>query len=282
MPALYSDIGKTAKKILSDDFFSETKVTVKSKSKSGVTYSFGATQPAAADAPISGDIGLKLKLPHSKGTTANLKLLTASVATLELTNDAGLGLPGLKLVANLKAPVASAAGAGAAARVEYVHDVVALKGGVDALKRVLDASAVAGYKGVSVGADVAFDAKKNALAKYEFCAAFSDGGEAESVVALIDKLDKIKASYSHKLSATFSVAASILYSRKDASKLLTMAAKIAVDNTTTVKARIDSTGALAAAYIHDVSPGTTIVLSAATNVAAPQKVMKVGLSLAIE
>lgn len=277
MMKMYADLGKTARKLLNDDYVSDTKVKVVSKSAAGTTFTVDSGSSAKSGA-IAGELAIKGSI---KGQAAvNTKLNTAGKVSSELTLDK-LGVAGLKLVlTGVTGPGISPA---ASAKVEYTHKHFALTSLFDVLGGpTITSSFATGHAGLCAGVEAQFKATDNSLSKIDAAISFADSKTSEVTVALLDKASIVKTSYSHSVNPNMSVAGEVLYNLKDSSKLLTMGVHYVLDAEAVFKTKINTDGNMASSYIAKVKPATTLTLSSALNVKELDKGQKLGISIAYE
>jgi hypothetical protein len=278
MAKLYSDLGKTAKNLLGDDYVESHKLKVKSSTGSGVSYTVQAVQPGYGES-IDGDFSLQFPVSGQKFTA---KLFTSGKGTAELKLDT-LGVKGLN--AALLAGIGKDVGTGT---VEFKHGPAAITAIYDLFNKCLTTTAALaiapqGYAGFFVlGVDGTASTPEFTADKVNFCASFFDGAESECAVHVTDKGSKGMLSYSHHVRPGFSVASQIAYdTAKGGAAKLTMGGACRLDGVTTVKAKIDSAGILSTSYIQEIRARTTLIMSTKFNVTSLDAT-KVGISLALD
>mmetsp|Transcript_5140 Transcript_5140/g.8993 ORF Transcript_5140/g.8993 Transcript_5140/m.8993 type:complete len:278 (-) Transcript_5140:234-1067(-) len=274
---LYGDLGKTAKKLLGDDFVSDYKVKIASKSQSATSYTIESTQSAKTNA-LGGELAIKGKL---FGQTVNSKFNASGKVSEELTLE-NLGVDGLKLVLT-GASNTEITSNSASAKIEFVNKHVATSTLIDVLSGpVITESIASGHKGFAAGAELQFNAANTELTKYDFAASYADSANSEMSFMLLSKASIVKASYSHIIGSALSVAGEVMYNLKDQSKLLTTGVKYALDSSTTVKTKLNTDGAFATAMVQKLSPQLTFTICSTLNVKELDKGQKLGLSIAYE
>mmetsp|Transcript_44970 Transcript_44970/g.110387 ORF Transcript_44970/g.110387 Transcript_44970/m.110387 type:complete len:275 (+) Transcript_44970:2378-3202(+) len=268
---LYGDLGKTAKKLFTDDFVADTKVSIKTKTANGVAFTIDNVKAAKDDSLVS-TVSLKYKVYGNALTT---KLLSSGKVSTEATIDQ-LGVDGLKAVLN--GAIAESTQA-ASAKLEYIHPHLAATTLVDVFKGPSVHSTVAlGLGPNTVGAEVNYDTGKAGITSYALAVSRADA-ESEMTAHLTDKLRKIKAAYCHSVSSTMTVGASISYDRDSEATAMAMGVKSVLDKTTTVKAKLDTKGSLALAYVSTIRPETTMVLSTVVDLQKFEASPTLGFSL---
>lgn len=297
---LFSKLGENSKKILNDDFVFQPKLTVKSTTQNGVTYSVNGVQTPNGN--IEADFGTKFKLePANLGSiisggaatnTISLKLFTTGAVSAETVLDDVANVSGLK--ATLSGTVRDASNF-VALTSEYVGHILAISAGVNVFgttaatssgdtsspsTALFNGSLVLGAEGIYVGGELEYNASNAAISKYNAAISYCDKGESELLLALTDKAQCIRACYAHAISKRLSVAAEISYRRATDARLLTVGFKYGIDELSSVKAKVDSAGELCMAYIQEIRPRTTLVLASRLNVNQLDKGgHRVGLSL---
>ncbi|KAF6004218.1 hypothetical protein CCYA_CCYA04G1241 [Cyanidiococcus yangmingshanensis] len=298
---IFSKLGEDAKKILNDDYVFQPKLSVKSTTQNGVTYSVNGVQ--TENGGIDADFGTKFKLEPanvgsilSGGATTNtisLKLFTSGVVSAETVLEDVANVSGLK--ATLSGTVRDSVNL-ASLSTEYVGHLLALTGGVNVLgsssatsvadssapssTAVLNGSLVLGAEGLSLGGEIEYNVSTSVISKYGGAISYCDKGESEILLALTDRAQCLRACYSHAISKKMNVAAEISYRRAMDAKLLTIGFKYALDELSSVKAKVDSAGGLCVAYIQEIRPKTTLVIASKLNVNQLDKGShRIGLSL---
>ncbi|PXF48510.1 Voltage-dependent anion-selective channel [Gracilariopsis chorda] len=293
MVKLYKDLGKTAKKLLNDDFIcGEKKIQLKTKTDSGMTYTttgklLSKVETIAPkddkDTPkeqlietLCGDLSCKYKL---SGATMTTKLFTSGMLTqeveLENTGVKGLKLNVLGLLGEKQSLLATA---------EYIHPHVSFVAKADALaKAAVTSSMTVGMHGITAGVQGTLDIESKNVNKVDAILNYSSGKEHEATVMLMDKGKKAKFAYSHVRNSDFSVAAEFEYNRDKDSKELAMGTKYEVDRDTTLKTKITSGGSFSVSYIQDIRANTTLTICSNFNVIGDKKPShRFGLALVIE
>jgi voltage-dependent anion channel protein 2 len=277
MAKLYSDLGKTAKKLLGDDYIESNKLKVKSSTASGVSYTVQAEQKGYGE-NIDGDFSLEFPAAGQKATA---KLFTSGKGTAEIKLNS-LGVKGLN--ATLLAGIGKEVGT---ATIEFKHGPAGLTAVYDTINKCANATAAIavapqGYAGYCVVAvDGTVSTPSLTADKLDLCLSFFDGAESECALHVTDKGARSMLSYSHHVRSGFSVASQIAYDKPKESAKLTMGGACRLDGVTTIKAKIDSTGLLSTSYIQEIRDKTTLIMSTKFNVTSLDAA-KVGISLALD
>ncbi|KAA8498864.1 Mitochondrial outer membrane protein porin 2 [Porphyridium purpureum] len=277
MMKMYADLGKTARKLLNDDYVSDAKVKVVSKSSAGTSFTIDSVNNAKSGA-LAGELAIKGTIPGQ--VVVNSKLNTTGKVSSEMTLDK-LGVTGLKLV--LTGATGPGISPAASAKVEYTHKHFAMTSLFDVLGGpTVTASFATGHAGLFAGMEAQFKAADNTLSKIDGAISFADSKTSEVTVALLNKASMIKTSYSHSVNSTVSVAGEVVYNLKDSSKLLTMGAHYVLNPDAVLKTKINTDGNMSTSYITMLQPATTLTLSSVLNVKELDKGQKLGISLAYE
>uniref|UniRef100_A0A7S1XDW5 Uncharacterized protein n=1 Tax=Compsopogon caeruleus TaxID=31354 RepID=A0A7S1XDW5_9RHOD len=276
MVKFYSDQGKTAKKLLSDDFVADHKVSVKTKTASGVTFEVSEVQ-SCKTGDLAGEVSVKyLVFGHALTT----KFGTGGVASTEATVEKPGKIDGLKVILNGSMSESSKA---ATAKAEYVKDRVAFTLFSDLMTKKFTSSVTVGHEGITLGGEASYDVASKEVKDYSGAISYTDGKEAEVSFSLLDKLQTAKVTYSHAVRPDLSFGAEFILKRGDSSKVLTIGTQYAVDKLTTLKGKINSSGLLSLAYIQRFPSNMTMKLSSTTNVnSLESSAPRIGVHLAYE
>lgn len=275
---LYSDIGKVAKKLLTDDYVFTKKVKVASKTDDGFSYTITGAQ-GAKDESIDAEANAKLKV---QGVAITGKLHTTSKEpTVEAKYET-------KDAQGRKYLVCGTAGRNLGTTyVEYTGGPLGLKIAADLLKSQMAASAALAltnndYSGFAVvGAEAEYDLVDKQVSKLNYAISFFDGKESECTLHVLDQAKKGMISYSHHVRPGLSVGAQMIYDRASQATSLALGTAYRLDGVTTVKAKLDSQGSLALSYIQDIRSNTKLIMSTKFNTSTFDSA-KVGFSLTVE
>lgn len=274
----YGDIGKTAKKLLTDDYIFTNKLKVASKTGDGTSYTITGVHNVESDA-IDADIATKAKI---KGVAVTSKLFTNSKkATIEAKYE-------LKDDKAGKTTISGLVGQGiGSSTVEFEGGLVGIKAAADFITRDISSSVAVTLSPESnpgfavIGGDVTYSLDKKDATRADFALSYFDGKESECSLHVLDKATKGMVSYSHHVRAGFSVGAQMKYDRDTKATVLAMGNAYRLDGATTVKTKIDSEGTLALSYIQDIRSNTTLIMSSKFDVKKFESA-KVGISLCVE
>ncbi|KAK4538073.1 hypothetical protein CDCA_CDCA15G4098 [Cyanidium caldarium] len=287
---LFSKLGDTARAVLTDDYAFDNKLTVKSTTQSGVTYSVVGVQGAGG--AIGADFGVKFKLSPSvagsilagsaAANTITAKMNTAGRMSVESVLEDVAGVSGLKATLGgsateevhasslltefigahvaLSALAAVSGGSGAGGSDSKANEVSSLFRSTN-----VSGTLVTGAGGFAVGASADYCVNDGALTQYSAAVSYEDNGESEITLSWAGLSKALCASYSHVISKDMSVAAEIQHRRSTGATLLTVGGKFALDDVSTVKGKIDSHGGLCLAYVQEVRPNTTLTIASRVN-----------------
>ncbi|KAJ0982126.1 hypothetical protein J5N97_010381 [Dioscorea zingiberensis] len=271
-PGLYSDIGKKAKDLLTKDYSFDHKLTISTQSASGVALTSGALKKGGL---FSFDIGTVYKY---KTTTIDVKVDTNSNISSTLTfTDL---LPSTKTIATLKFPDYNSG----KVEVQYFHDHATVSSTV-ALKQspIVDFSATVGAHGLAFGAEAGFDTASGNFTKYSAGIGLTKPDYNVSVI-LGDMGDSIRGSYVHYLDEKQKSAVVGEITRKFSTNenAVTVGGAYALDDLTTVKTKLNNSGKLGTALLHELKPKTILTISGEFDTKALDKTPKFGLALALK
>ncbi|KAI0567340.1 Eukaryotic porin [Gracilaria domingensis] len=274
----YSDIGKIAKKLLTDDYIYANKLKLTSKTPDGVSYTITGVQSSKSD-DVAAEISAKCKI---KGATFTAKAFTGGrLPTLEAkyeSCDAQGRKATLTTLAGKQLRVGTA---------EFLGGPVGVKLVADAITQDMYASLAVAltsdkYDGfIIAGAEGEYNVSKRQFGKSNYAVSLFDGKESEVSLHVADNMQTTMLSYSHHVRHGFSAAAQISHSFNADSTRIAMGAAYRLDGATTIKGKLDMDGCVALTYLQDIRPNAKLIMSSKFD---PTKLdnAKVGVSLAIE
>jgi voltage-dependent anion channel protein 2 len=271
-PGLFSDIGKKAKDLLTRDYTYDQKLTVSTVSASGV----GLTSTAVKKGGLySLDVSSVYKY---KNTLVDVKVDTESNISTTLTVfDV---LPSTKLVTSVKLPDYNSG----KVEVQYFHENASFATAVGMKPSpVVELSGTVGAHGLAFGAEAGYDTATGKLTKYSAGIGVTKP-EYHSAFILADKGDTIKVSGVYHLDEKQKASAVAELTRRLSSNenTLTVGGLYTVDPQTTMKARLNNTGTLAALLQHEVKPKSILTISGEFDTKALDRPPKFGLALALK
>lgn len=167
---------------------------------------------------------------------------------------------------------------------EFVHPHVAAVVAVNCIGNPsVHPSMTIGMHGVTAGVSGDLNVESKEVKNVDAMINYARGKEYEATMMFLDKGSKMKFWYSHMMSNDVSVAAEFLYDRSGDAKVLTMGTKYTVDKDTTVKAKLDSAGAMSLSYMQEIRKNTTLTVCSKFDVRNLDKpAQQLGLALVIE
>lgn len=214
------------------------------------------------------------------------KLFTNGSCTSEIALSS-LGLKGLK--GTVTGGLGGKSKYAGKLQLEYAGDgPVALKTSADFYKKLVDTSAsctissskLRGY--FVTGLQGAYDYDKKEVSSINGALSYFDVGGSEITLHVMDKGSKGKISYSHQVRKGFAAVAEMIYVHETEDiPQMTMGMAAKLDDNTTLKGKLNSTGQIAFTCLQTVQPGTTLTLSTSFDV-KKMEAPKMGLSIAID
>ncbi|XP_020101050.1 mitochondrial outer membrane protein porin 5-like [Ananas comosus] len=271
-PGLFSDIGKKAKDLLTKDYTYDQKLTISTVTASGVGLTSAALKKGGL---YSLDIGSQYKY---KNTLVDVKVDTDS--NISATFTISEIFPYTKTIASFKIPDYNSG----KLEVQYFHDhasfasIVALNP-----SPVVELSGTVGAQGIAIGAEAGFDTSSGNFTKYSVGLGLAKPDYNVSVL-LMDKGDILKASYVYHFDELQKTSAVAEITRKFSTNenYLTVGGLYAVDPQTTVKAKLNNSGKLAALLQHEIKPKSFLTISGEFDTKVLDRSPKFGLALALK
>ncbi|KAI4315066.1 hypothetical protein L6164_027913 [Bauhinia variegata] len=271
-PALFSDIGKKAKDLLTKEYSSDQKLTVSTYSGAGVALTSTAVKKGGLS---TGDLAAQYK---HKSSIIDVKLDTESnIATTLTFTDI---LPSTKTIASFKLFDYNSG----KLEVQYFHDHATLTTAISLNQSpVVDISATIGTPSIYFGAEAGYDTTSGSFTKYTAGINVTRSDSSASVI-FGDKGDSIRASYVHHLDQFKKSAAVGEITRKFSTNenTFTVGGSFAVDHLTQVKAKLNNHGKLGALLQHEVIPKSVLTVSGEIDTKALDKHPKFGLAIALK
>ncbi|CAN6318718.1 unnamed protein product [Urochloa humidicola] len=270
-PGLFSDIGRKAKDLLTKDYTCDREVTLSTVTASGV----GITSTAMKkEGPCYLDMSSEYK---HKNTLLTVKVDTESniSTTLVLLK----AIPSTKLAISVKLPDCNAR----KLKLQYFHEnatfatVVCMKP-----SPVVEFSGTVGIKGLALGAECRYDGGRKKFRKYRAAIGMTSK-YYDAALIMADKGDTIKVYGMYHFDKKQKASAVVELTRKLSKNenALTVGGLYTVDTHTTVKARLNNTGSLAALLRLEVKPKSHLMISGEFDMKALDKPPKIGLALAL-
>lgn len=271
-PGLYSDIGKKAKDLLTRDYNYDQKLSISTCTASGL----GVTSTAVKKGRLyTADVVSQLKY---KQATVDVKFdansnISSTITVSEI-------FPSTKAIATIKFPDSNSG----KLEVQHFHHHAAFSSSVGFKQSpTIDVSATIGAQGVAFGAEVAFDTASKAFTKYGAALSLTKPSYVASLI-LENKGDSLRASYMHHIDEKQKICVVNEFTRKFSSNenIVTVGGSYALDNQTTVRARLNNNGKLGALLQHELKPKSILTLSGEFDTKAMEQHPKFGLALALK
>ncbi|KAK1363726.1 mitochondrial outer membrane protein porin 2-like [Heracleum sosnowskyi] len=272
-PGLFLDIGKKATDLLTRDYVSDQKFSVSTASDTGVVLTSTAVKKGGLS---TGDVAALYKY---KNSLINIKFDTESnIATTFTFTDL---VPSTKTIASFKLPDYNSG----KLEVQYFHHHATFTTAVALNQKTpaVDLSATVGTPTFAVGVEAGYETSSGKLTKYTAGISITKPDACASII-LGDKGDSIKASYVHHLDSSKKSAAVGEISRRFSTNenTFTVGGLYAVDNLTTVKAKLNNHGKLGVLLQHEVIPKSLLSLASEFDTKALDKTPRFGLALALK
>lgn len=275
----FADLTKKSKDLLTKDFPTDVKLEVKNKSESGVA--FNATTTRSDAGAFKGE--LETKFTTSRGVTVTSKLDTSSINKVEFTTEPAPVVGGKLTVETVtKGGNADSVKTSLQIARESLNTTV----GFDLIKKNITTSAVLGYEGWSVGADLEYRLSSRAITKSDFTAAFN-GGDFVVAATSVESGKTMKLSYHQSLNKAFATGASVageyVVKRDTSAQSLTVGGQFNLDKQGTfVKAKFSTDGTLGLGFSTKVHSNVTLTVGSSLQTLSLKEAdsQKVGFALA--
>ncbi|EFJ12979.1 hypothetical protein SELMODRAFT_156847 [Selaginella moellendorffii] len=271
-PGMFSDIGRSTRDLLNKDYFYDHKFTVTTTTSSGLTFTSTGTRKGES---LGGELCGQFK--HYNITT-DVKVDTNSNVYATVTgNEVSQGV---KAIIGVNLPNVSTG----KVEVHYVHDNVGITSAVGlTASPPVDVTAAFGNKEYSLGGAVSLDTAAGTVKKYEAGLGITKP-DFTAALLLCDKGDTVKVSYSHTVSplTKATVGAEVVHSISKKLNTFTIGGAYNLDLLTTVKARLNNQGKLAALIQHEFRPKSLLTISGEVDTKSLNKDTKVGLALSLK
>jgi len=270
MPA-FKDIGKAAKDLLTGSFQYDHKVSVGSKTDSGVTFTANGKKKGEG---VSGD--LKGAYQVAKGCTVEGTLTSGSKVDAVVKMD-DLA-PGLKCEVSASIPDKESGkltlnyGKGCWGSTAEVG----LRGAPK-----LDISAASKSGAYTMGGAISYDSAKSVLSKYDAGVQFAGSDFTVSAVTA-DKFDTVKIAYLHKVNSKMSVGAEIARKMSKGTTAFTLGAEQTLDGGAVGKATLNNAGLISMLYQQELRSKTVGAASVCFDTKNLDKQAKFGLELKVK
>ncbi|PUZ39676.1 hypothetical protein GQ55_9G352900 [Panicum hallii var. hallii] len=298
-PGLFSDIGKKAKDLLTKDYTCDREVTLSTVTASGVCLTSTAVKKGGlysldissmyqhknalicfkvdAESNVSTTFNVLGVLPSTK-LAISVKLPDCNASKISTAFIISEALPYRKLVVSVKLPDDPLK-----LKLQYFHEnatfatVVRMKP-----SPMVEFSATVGTEGVAFGAECRYDAARGKFRNYRAAIGMTSKYYHAALI-MADKGDTIKVYGLYHFDKKQVVSAVVELTRKLSKKenTLTVGGLYTVDAQTTVKARLNDSGSLAALLRLQVKPKSHLMISGEFDMKSLDKPPKIGLALAL-
>ncbi|XP_039114123.1 mitochondrial outer membrane protein porin 5-like [Dioscorea cayenensis subsp. rotundata] len=271
-PGLFSDIGKKAKDLLTNDYINDQKITISSETATGVAVTSSALKKGGLYALHVGSCFKYKKsiIDVKVDTDSNI---SSTITFTEL-------LPSTKAITTLTLPDYNSA----KVEVQYFHDHGSLASVVGFKQNpIVDLSATVGAHGFAFGAAVGFDTAVGNFNKYSAAIGLTKPDYNVSFI-LGDKGDTLRVLYVHYLDEKQKSAVGGEISRRFSTNenTVTVGGAYALDELTRVKTRLNNAGKLGALLQHELNPGSVLTISGEFDTKNLDRTPKFGLALALK
>ncbi|KAI3776956.1 hypothetical protein L1987_46748 [Smallanthus sonchifolius] len=271
-PGLYTDIGKKARDLLYRDYQGDHKFTITTYSPTGVAITSSGTKKGDL---FLADVNTQLK---RNNITTDIKVDTSSNLSTTIVVDEPA--PGLKAILSFKVPDQRSG----KLELQYLHDYAGISTSIGLTANpVVNFSGVVGTNSTAIGTDVSFDTKTGNITKCNAGISFSNV-DLIAALTLNDKGETLNASYYHivKPLTNTSVGVEVNHNFSTNENTITVGTQHALDQLTTVKARINNLGLANALIQHEWRPKSLFTISGEVDTKALDKSAKFGLALALK
>jgi voltage-dependent anion channel protein 2 len=258
--------------LLTKDYTYDHKLVISTTTQSGLAFTSNAVKRGDA---LLADISTSFR---NKNITADVKVDTKSNIITTITVDEFA--PGAKSIFSFTVPDQNSG----KVELQYRQDYAAITGSIGLKPSpIVEATGVVGSDGFAVGGELAFDTASGNLTKYNAALNYIQPGFNGSLI-LADKGDTLKASYLHTVSPTSrtTVAAEIAHKISKNENTFTVGGLYELDILTTVKARLNNHGKVAALLQHEWRPKSLVTISGEVDTKALDKSAKLGLAIALK
>jgi voltage-dependent anion channel protein 2 len=252
-PPVFKDVGKKARDTLKKDFVSEHEVEAKVATTNGLTFTtIGKRNGTGFDLDFEAEYNDK-----PAGFCVKEKLSSSNDMTLEVSLSN-------KIVDGMKVSVESVTNTGAPksikAGIEYCNKNTATVVTADLQKLTFDASTVFAYENFLVGAKTVFDSNKGSINGADCVAQFSSKDFTVSA-GVNSSTDEVAATYVHNLSnVDATVAGTYTFNTSKGTNTFAVGGVYKCDKTSSVKAKIESSGNLSLLYQQKMNNNLTLGL----------------------
>jgi len=255
IPPTYSDLGKAANDLFKKGFgYGVVKCDVKSKAGNGMEFNISGTKDANK---IDGSLETKFACSDS-GVSIKKTINTAANLNLEIGVDSPV--EGAKVtLCTAFAPNTGKINGAVKTSFKREHLNCTLDSDLNLSGPMIQGSIVAGYEGMLVGHQFAFDSSKSALTKNNIALGYI-GADIQSVITCNDQTT-FGGSLFQKVNGDLSLGVNLGWTKGDSSASFGVASKYQVDADSSVAAKVSNSGHVGLGYSHQLKPGVKLTLS---------------------
>jgi len=278
-PPVFGDLGKAARDVFGKDFhFGVFKLNCTHKSPTGVEVTSGGSH-VLESGKVNANLETKYKC-SDYGLTITEGWSTENVLNTDVVIDDKIA-KGLKLALNTKFTPATGKAKGAI-KSTYKADAISINADstIDACP-TLGAAGVAAYGNWLVGGQVGFDTAKSKLTRSSLAVGFSS--KDLTLHSYTVDGSQYGGSLHSKVNKSLDAAVNVGFNASSNETTFGLGCKMALDDASSVRAKVDNNSKVGVSYQHKLRPGVTMTLSTlvdAANFGAGGH--KVGLALDFE
>jgi len=256
-PPTYADLGKNARDVFGKGYhFGSIQLDCNTTTESGVNISTGGTHTLETS-KVAGNLETKYKC-KDYGVTISEKWNTDNVLSNDFTIEDKLA-KGLKVVMSTSFSPATGKKKGTV-KGTYKSEMVTVNADSNlAMTPTLNAAAVASYKNLLLGTQVAFDTAKSKVTKNNFAVGFLN--KDFTVHSYVNDGAEFGGSLHHKVNKDLETAVEIGWSANANTTRFGVGAKYCVDKNTSVRAKVNNQAFVGLGFQHKLRDGITMTLS---------------------
>jgi len=258
-PPSYIDLGKNARDVFGKGFhFGLVKLEVKNKTESGMSVTSGG-QSNIDTGRVGGSLEMKTKRCPGTGTQLTTKWNTENVLSSSLSLQDKL-LEGLSLTLDSTySPDTGSKNGRLKAEFASPAVLMALDTDLNLSGPVINTSAVLGHKGWLAGLQMAYDSSKSKLVKNNFSLGYSMGDFC--LHSNINDGAIFGASLYQKVNTNIETGVNLGWTASSNTTSFGVAIKYTLDQTGSVRAKINNSSQIGLGYQQKIRDGVTITLS---------------------
>jgi len=263
-PPTFADLGKAARDVFGRDYhFGVVKLNCTHKSPAGVEVTSGGSH-VLESGKVNANLETKYKC-SDYGLTVTEGWSTDNVLSTDVVIDDKIA-KGLKLALNTKFTPATGK-AKAALKTTYKADALSLNGDstLDACP-TLGAAGVASYANWLVGGQVGFDTAKSKLTRSSIAVGYTS--KDLTLHSFCVDGSQYGGSLHSKINKNLEGAVNVGYTASSNETTFAIGAKLALDESSSVRAKVDNSSKVGLGYQHKLRPGVKLTLSSLIDAAS--------------